>query len=206
MVMIVVTTVNFDVPALMGLTAPGRGRIVARIAALSRLRRPRIGRRRFGGIRPITPPPTLGDSVGFATPIVGGSRRIHSSRRVGDRRRLARAGITVSVTSIGNGSRLGNGSVTRLGRIVAGTPRTRRGACAVMRRVPRFPNNSERLLSFVTGGLRCPAVTRRGKVRNGIFIHFIISTANSMGSIGIVHSLSPCYSGRTVEIVRSLPG
>lgn len=198
---------NFDLPALVGVTAPGRGRMVARIAALSRLRRPRIGRRRVGEMRPITPPPpTLGDSVGFATPIVGGSRRMRRSSRVGDRRRLARAGITVSVTSIGNGSRTGNGSVTSLGRIIARTRPTRRRIFSVMRRVPAFPNKAARLVGCVNRRLGCPPVTTRGNARKGIVYHFIVNGSNRIESMAVTHSLSPCYSGRTVHIVGSVPG
>lgn len=205
--MVMVTLVNFDVPALVGVTAPGRGRIVARIAALSRLRRPRIGRRRVGQVRPITPPPpTLGDSVGFATPIVGGSRRIESRSRVGDRARLARAGITVSVTSIGNGSRRRNGSVTSLGRIIARTRPRPRGIFSVMRRVPRFPNNRTRVVRFVDGGVGCPAVTRRGNARKHMAYRFIMNTSNGIHSIGILENMSPCLSGRTIHIVVSVPG
>lgn len=204
--MMIITLVKFDVPTLVGLTAPGRGRMVARMAALSRLRRPRIGRSRVGGIRPMTPPPpTLGDSVGFATPIVGGSRRMRRSSRVGDRRRLARAGITVSVTSMGNGSRTGNGSVTSLGRIMARTRPRPRGVFSVIRRVPAFPKKGTRLVSFLTGGVGCPAVTRRGKARKHMVMRFIMRGSNSVTSTHITHKMSPCLSGRTLHIVGSVP-
>lgn len=90
-------------------------------------------------------------------------------------------------------------------RIRRRRPRRRR-VFRIMRRVPRFPKNVTRYLGFLNGGVGCPAVSRRGNIRNGIVIRFIIGGSNSVISPIIIHDMSPCLSGRTLHMVGAVPG
>lgn len=90
-------------------------------------------------------------------------------------------------------------------RIIRRRPRRRR-VFSIMRGVPRFPNKGTTLVSCLTGGVGCPAVTRRGNARNHIVMRFIMGGSNDVMSTGITHDISPCLSGRTLHIVGSVPG
>lgn len=97
------------------------------------------------------------------------------------------------------------------GRVTGSAPVTRDGDVPssimfrIMRMVPRFPKKRRTLVRCLTGGVGCPMATRRGKGRKHIVIDFIIGGSKGVSSVGMTQDMSPCLSGRTMEMVTTVP-
>lgn len=61
------------------------------------------------------------------------------------------------------------------------------------------------LFHFLTGGVGCPALTRRGGVGKEISMQFIMGRSNGLSGFRIIGNIRPCLSGRTLHITGLLP-
>lgn len=80
------------------------------------------------------------------------------------------------------------------------------GVCSAYSVVPRFPNKRGTLLRFLTGGVGCPARTRRRKGRKGMIIAFIVRGSKDVAGTGIARTLCPSLSRRSLQVIGSVPG